>query len=92
LGATISASRFVKLTKRHRRRRRRWATLPPVKSLCLYVGNRWGGSPYAGHPTAVNDFNQPLRVEPVTSRLEVGPSFDCELPAHSLTVWRVNTR
>jgi hypothetical protein len=58
----------------------------------LYVGNRWGGSPYAGHPTAVNDFNQPIRVEPVTSRLKVGPSFDCELPAHSLTVWRVKTR
>lgn len=71
------------------------ATLQPVRVSLAGVKNiapEAVQTVLAGDPTAVNDFNQPLRVEPVTSRLKVGPVFDCELPAHSLTVLRVKTR
>lgn len=46
----------------------------------------------AGEPSAVNNFDNPARVTPVTSSIEVGESFEYEAPAHSLTVVRIKVR
>ena len=43
----------------------------------------------AGDPLAVNDRETPDAVVPVTSKIPVGPAFDCESLAHSLTVLRI---
>ena len=45
-----------------------------------------------GELMAVNAFGKPAAVVPQTSSLTVGEKFDCELPAHSLTVIRMATR
>ncbi len=45
-----------------------------------------------GELTAVNAFGKPAAVVPQISSLTVGEKFDCELPAHSLTVIRMATR
>jgi alpha-L-arabinofuranosidase len=46
----------------------------------------------AGEPSAVNSFDNPARVTPVTSSIEVGGQFEHEAPAHSLTVIRIRMR
>jgi len=43
-------------------------------------------------PMAVNDFANPQTVLPQTASIAVGPSFDYEAPAHSLTVIRIQHR
>ncbi len=46
----------------------------------------------AGEPSAVNSFEDPSRVTPVTSGILVDREFKYEAPAHSLTVIRIKTR
>lgn len=46
----------------------------------------------AGDPSALNSFEDPARVAPVTSDITVDRQFDYEAPAHSLTVIRIRTR
>lgn len=46
----------------------------------------------AGDPSAVNSFEEPARVAPITSEIAAGRQFDYEAPAHSLTVLRIKTR
>jgi alpha-L-arabinofuranosidase len=46
----------------------------------------------AGDPMAVNSFENPAPLAPVSSSISVGESFDYEAPAHSLTVIRIKTR
>jgi alpha-L-arabinofuranosidase len=43
-------------------------------------------------PMAVNDFARPQTVLPQTSTLAIGPAFDYEAPANSLTVIRISRR
>ncbi|MGE5608237.1 MAG: alpha-L-arabinofuranosidase C-terminal domain-containing protein [Bacillota bacterium] len=45
-----------------------------------------------GPPMAVNSLENPKPLMPETADIAVGPSFDHELPAHSLTVIRIKTR
>ncbi len=45
-----------------------------------------------GEVMAVNSFDKPTRVGPVSEPFAVKEKFSCELPAHSLTVIRVNVR
>lgn len=46
----------------------------------------------SGQPGAVNSFARPRTVAPQTDTLTAGKSFDCEAPAHSLTVIRMPGR
>ncbi|HEX7312747.1 MAG TPA: alpha-L-arabinofuranosidase C-terminal domain-containing protein [Pyrinomonadaceae bacterium] len=46
----------------------------------------------AGEAAAVNGFDAPARVAPVTSGILVDRQFEYEAPAHSLTVIRIKTR
>jgi alpha-L-arabinofuranosidase len=46
----------------------------------------------AGDLASVNSFDKPQNVAPATSAIEAGNSFAYEIPAHSLTVIRMNTR
>jgi hypothetical protein len=41
-------------------------------------------------PDAVNEDGRPPVVKPETPRLALKPSFDCEAPANSLMILRVN--
>jgi alpha-L-arabinofuranosidase len=45
-----------------------------------------------GEPGAVNTFEQPRNLVPVTSDFAAGNAFGYELPPHSLTVFRLKSR
>lgn len=57
-----------------------------------YVSPRALKTVLAGDPAALNSFEEPARVAPVTSELAAGRQFDYEAPAHSLTIIRIKTR
>jgi alpha-L-arabinofuranosidase len=44
-----------------------------------------------GEPSAVNSFDNPARIAPITTEITVDGQFDYEAPAHSLTVIRIKT-
>lgn len=46
----------------------------------------------AGEASAVNSFDGPTSVAPVTASIQVDRQFEYEAPAHSLTVIRIKTR
>ena len=62
--------------------------LSGAKKLAMQVAR----TVLTGELMAVNAFGKPAAVVPQTSSLTVGEKFDCELPAHSLTVIRMATR
>lgn len=62
--------------------------LSGLKSLSLKASK----TVLAGEPLAVNSFEAPAHVAPVTSEIAVAPQFDYEAPSHSLTVIRLRTR
>jgi len=46
----------------------------------------------SGSPDAKNRHGEPAHVLPVTSTISMAPNLELELPAHSLTVLRINAR
>ncbi len=45
-----------------------------------------------GNPTASNFFNEPRTVVPQTETITITESFPCDLPPHSFTMLRLNTK